>query len=185
MAEDITDLLLAWSESGHKDALDKVMPLVATELRKLAAIYLADESGAKTLQPTALINELYLKLVDRRRVTWTNRSHFFGFAATTMRRILVDHARARKTEKRGGDWVPITLEDVGTTSSRDVDLLDLECALEELAALEPRLVKVVELRYFAGLTLDEASEVLGIGTATVTRDWRTARAFLLHRLSVS
>ncbi|MEM7350599.1 MAG: ECF-type sigma factor [Acidobacteriota bacterium] len=182
MANDITNLLLAWND-GNKEALDRLVPLVKTELHKLASIYLADEGSAKTLQPTALINELYLRLVDRRRVTWTNRNHFFGFAATTMRRILVDHARARRSEKRGGDRVPVTLENAGLVSEPEIDVLDLERALEALAGVEPRLVRVVELRYYAGLTLKEASDVLGLGSATVVRDWRAARAFLMHHLT--
>jgi RNA polymerase sigma factor (TIGR02999 family) len=124
-----------------------------------------------------------LKLVDRRRVSWTSRNHFFGFAATSMRRILVDHARARRSEKRGGDRVAVTLESAGLTTEPEIDVLDLDRALQELAELEPRLARVIELRYFAGLTKEEVADVLDIGTATVGRDWRTARAFLLHRLS--
>ncbi len=182
MPEDITELLLAWND-GNKDVLDRLVPLVTDELHKLASIYLADESAAKTLQPTALINELYVKLVDRQQVSWTSRSHFFGFAATTMRRILVDYARARRTEKRGGDRVPVTLESAGLISEQNIDVLDLDRALEALGQLDPRLVRVVELRYFAGLTLDEAAEILGVGSATVTRDWRAARVFLLHQLN--
>ncbi|MEO1082849.1 MAG: ECF-type sigma factor [Acidobacteriota bacterium] len=185
MTQDVTDLLLAWND-GHKEALDELLPLVAGELRQLAAAHLRNERSARTLQPTALVNELYLRLVDRRRVTWKNRSHFFGFAATTLRRILVDHARAKHREKRGGGAQCVTLEDAGLIAQpRDIDVLALDQALEQLAALEPRLERIVELRFFAGLTIEEVAEVLGIGSATVVRDWKAAQAFLLHRLESS
>ena len=181
MANDVTDLLLAWN-AGHKEALDKLVPLVTEELHRLAAIYLKRESGT-SLQPTALVNELYLKLVDRKRVSWENRAHFFGFAATAMRRILVDHARVRLSVKRGAGYAPVTLEDAGLIASpKDIDVLALDFALKELAELEPRMVKLVELRFFAGLTIEETVEVMGISHTTVKRDWRTAKAFLLNRL---
>ena len=182
MPHDVTELLLEWN-AGNKAALDRLMPIVSEELHKLAAIYMRDEGSSKTLQPTALVNEVYLKLVDRRRVDWQNRSHFFGFAATTMRRILVDRARARRADKRGGDLARVTLEDAAKlTTGPDIDLLDLDRALGHLETLDPRLVQVVELRFFAGLSIQEAAEVLDIGVATVNRDWRTAKAFLLSRL---
>jgi len=168
MADEITELLLAWND-GNKDALDRLLPLVAAELHKLASIYLSDESAAKTLQPTALINELYIRLTDRRKVSWTSRNHFFGFAATTMRRILVDHARSRKRVKRGGGAVPVTLENAGLISETNLDVLDLDLALEALAEVDPRLVRVVELRFFAGLTVTEAADVLSLGPRLASR----------------
>ena len=182
MPQDVTELLLEWN-AGNKAALDRLIPIVSEELHKLAAIYMRDEGSNKTLQPTALVNEVYLKLIDRQRVDWQNRSHFFGFAATTMRRILVDRARARRADKRGGDLARVTLEDAAKlTTGPDIDLLDLDRALAHLETLDPRLVQVVELRFFAGLSIQEAAEVLDIGVATVNRDWRTAKAFLLSRL---
>ena len=182
MPQDVTELLLEWN-AGNKAALDRLIPIVSEELHKLAAIYMRDEGSNKTLQPTALVNEVYLKLIDRQRVDWQNRSHFFGFAATTMRRILVDRARARRADKRGGDLARVTLEDAAKlTTGPDIDLLDLDRALGHLETLDPRLVQVVELRFFAGLSIQEAAEVLDIGVATVNRDWRTAKAFLLSRL---
>ncbi|MEM1204320.1 MAG: sigma-70 family RNA polymerase sigma factor [Acidobacteriota bacterium] len=178
--QEVTELLLSWND-GHKEALDHLMPIVADELRQLARGYLNDERDSHTLQPTALVNELYLRLVDRRRVTWENRSHFFGFAATTMRRILVDHARAHRTEKRGGGSETLVLDEaMALPDQREIDLVALDDALKDLEKLDPRQGRLVELRFFAGLTIEEASEVLGVGHATVSRDWKTAKAWL-HR----
>lgn len=182
-ARDVTDLLLRWN-SGHKEALDDLMPLVSGELRRLAQAYLRDESRARTLQPTALVNELYLRLIDRRRVRWENRAHFFGFAATTMRRILVDHARAVQSAKRGGGTRPVSMEAaLGLAVHEDVDVLRLDEALKTLAELDPRQARLVELRFFVGLSIEETAEVLGIGRATVGRDWVTAKAWLHRELS--
>ena len=182
MTQQVTDLLLAWND-GNKEALDRLLPIVTEELHKLASAYLRDERAGRTLQPTALVNELYMRLIDRKRVSWQNRSHFFGFAATTMRRILVDYARARRANKRGGDLARVTLDDLGAlTQGPDLDILALDVALDELGKLEPRLARVVELRFFSGLSIEETAEVLEVGVSTINRDWRTAKAFLLHRL---
>lgn len=181
----VTDLLLRWN-NGHKEALDDLMPLVSGELRRLAQAYLRDESRAQTLQPTALVNELYLRLIDRHRVSWENRAHFFGFAATTMRRILVDHARAIQSAKRGGGKKPVSMEAaLGLAVPQDVDVLRLDEALKTLAELDPRQARLVELRFFVGLSIEETAEVLGIGRATVGRDWVTAKAWLHRELSKS
>ena len=182
VSPDVTQLLLEWND-GHKQALDQLMPIVTEELRKLARSYLQDERDSHTLQPTALVNELYLRLVDRRRVTWQSRSHFFGFAATTMRRILVDHARAHRTAKRGGGVKTVTLDEaLGLPDQPEIDLVALDDALHDLAKLDPRQSRLVELRFFAGLNIEEAAEVLGIGHATVSRDWTTAKAWLRREL---
>ena len=180
---DVTELLLAWND-GHKEALDQLMPIVVDELHRLAAIYLAKESSADTLQPTVLVNELYLRLVDRERVQWQNRGHFFGFAATTLRRILVDHARNRHAARRGGGQRPVSLDTARRLAGgRPIDILELDQALSDLAKLEPRQARVVELRFFVGLDLHEVAEVLGVGRTTVTRDWSTAKAWLHRELS--
>lgn len=182
-SRDVTELLLRWN-SGHKEALDDLMPLVSGELRRLAQAYLRDESRAQTLQPTALVNELYLRLIDRRRVSWENRAHFFGFAATTMRRILVDHARSLQSAKRGGGQRPVSIEAaLGLAIAQDVDVLRLDEALKTLAKLDPRQARLVELRFFVGLSIEETAEVLDIGRATVGRDWVTAKAWLHRELS--
>ena len=182
MSEDVTDLLLAWNE-GDRNALDRLLPLILDEMRKLASIYLHGEREGHTLEPTALVNEVYLRLVDRKRVDWQDRAHFFAFAATTMRRVLVDHARSHRAEKRGGDRERVTLaDDVALTDQRRIDVIDLDAALVDLERLDPRLARVVELRFFAGLSVEETAEVVGQSRATVNRDWRAAKSFLLHRL---
>ncbi|MEM8929906.1 MAG: sigma-70 family RNA polymerase sigma factor [Acidobacteriota bacterium] len=179
---DVTALLQHWNR-GNDKALDEVLALLADELKVVAASYLRGEREGHTLQPTALVNELYLRLNERHAVDWQNRSHFFAFAATTMRRILVDHARKRRAEKRGGAESDLTLFDhAALTAQKEVDILDLDRALEELADQDPRLVRVVELRFFGGLTIEETAAVLEVGTATVKRDLRAAKAFLLHRM---
>lgn len=182
MNDDVTDLLQQWNE-GDQEAMAKVAAELSDELRKLAASYMKGERENHTLQPTALVNELYLRLAQRQKVAWTDRSHFFAFAARTLRRILVDHARKHRAEKRGGDESEMTLEDnIALTSQKEVDILDLNLALEELANEDPRLAQVVEMRFFAGLTIEETASVMKIGSATVKRDLKMARAFLLHRL---
>lgn len=179
---DVTEMLHRWND-GDPDAMAKVAAELSNELRKLAASYMKGERENHTLQPTALVNELYLKLAQREQVAWTNRGHFFAFAARTLRRILVDHARKHRAEKRGGTESHLSLEDnIALTQQKDVDVLDLNRALETLAEDDPRLAQVVELRFFAGLTIEETASVMELGTATVKRDLKMARAFLLHRL---
>jgi RNA polymerase sigma factor (TIGR02999 family) len=179
----ITELLIDWN-NGRNGALEDLLPLVYGELRRLAAHRLRQERPDHTLQPTALVHEAYLRLVDQRRVRWQNRAHFYGVAAHIMRRILVDQARARKADKRGGEWQRVTLTDNKTPNeSRDVDVLALDNALQRLATLDPQQERIVELRYFGGLTLEETAEVVGISTATVKREWAIAKAWLRAELS--
>jgi RNA polymerase sigma factor (TIGR02999 family) len=180
----VTRLLHAWRE-GNLGARDELMPLVYDELRRRAAAYLRRERGGHTLQPTALVHEAYLRMVDQ-RASWRNRSQFFGVAAEMMRRILVDRARARRAAKRSGQWARVTLDDaVAVTRSADVDVdvLDLDAALTRLAALDPRKSRIAELRFFGGLSLQETGEVLEVSVATVERDWQFARAWLYDALS--
>jgi RNA polymerase sigma-70 factor, ECF subfamily len=181
--EGITRLLVDWSH-GDQKALDKLMPLVHSELRRLAGNYLRRERPGHTLQPTALVNEAYLKLIDQKNAKWQNRAQFFGFAAQLMRRILVDHARARQAEKRGGsEQQRLSITSAEKLAGRSaVDLLALHEALEELATLDPQQERIVELRFFGGLSIEETAEVLHIGHATVERDWKMARAWLRRKL---
>lgn len=182
MSEEITDWLKKWNE-GDQEAVDRVTSELAEELKRMAASYMKAERQNHTLQPTALVNELYLRLVQRNKVEWTDRNHFFAFAARTLRRILVDHARKHKAEKRGGDESDVTLEDnFALTEQKGVDILDLNVALDALAEEDSRLAQIVEMRFFAGLTIEETAAVMNIGTATVKRDLKAARAFLLYRL---
>jgi len=177
---DLTRLLLAWSD-GDETALQRLMPLVYSELRRLAERYMGRERAGHTLQTTALINETYLRLVGARDVHWQNRAHFYAVSAGAMRRILVDFARARKNLKRGGGARPVPLdEQVLAGLTRSADLLALDEALERLAALSPRQGRVVELRYFGGMTEQEVAEVLHVSSRTVRSDWQLARAWL-HR----
>ena len=177
---DLTRLLLAWSD-GDETALQRLMPLVYSELRRLAERYMGRERTGHTLQTTALINETYLRLVGARDVHWQNRAHFYAVSAGAMRRILVDFARARKNLKRGGGARPVPLdEQVLAGLTRSADLLALDEALERLAALSPRQGRVVELRYFGGMTEQEVAEVLHVSSRTVRSDWQLARAWL-HR----
>jgi RNA polymerase sigma-70 factor, ECF subfamily len=184
-AADVTGLLLAWGR-GDQSAADQLVPAVYDELRRQAERAMRREGGEHTLQATALVHESYLRLVDQRRVEWRNRAHFFAIASTVMRRILVDHARARLTAKRGGGVVPITLagaERGGAPETDEVDLLALHEALERLAVLDPEQARLVELRYFGGLTIEETSEALGVSPATVKREWALARAWLRRELA--
>ena len=174
---DVTMLLNAWSD-GKQDALDELMPLVYQELRKLARSYLRAERPEHTLQPTALVNEAYLRLVDQRSVRWQNRRHFFGIAAQLMRRILVDHARKRQSEKRGGGEALIPFEEAKGVPVKARDLVALDDALKDFATIDPRSAKIVELRQFGGLSIDETADVLEISPATVKRDWTLAKAWL-------
>jgi RNA polymerase sigma factor (TIGR02999 family) len=176
--QDVTELLMAWG-NGDQDALSRLMPLVYDELHRLAEGYMRREHAGHTLQTTALLNEAYIKLVDSSRVRWQNRAHFFAVAAQLMRRILVDFARNRRYQKRGGDWRQVTLgEGLGVVTNVDSDLVALDEALQELAKLDPRKARVVELRFFGGLSLEETAEALQISTDTVGRDWRAAKAWL-------
>jgi len=174
---DVTMLLNAWSD-GKQDALDKLMPVVYQELRKLARSYLRAERPEHTLQPTALVNEAYLRLVDQRNVRWQNRRHFFGIAAQLMRRILVDHARKRQSEKRGGGEALLPFEEAKGVPVKARDLVALDDALKDFATIDPRSAKIVELRQFGGLSIDETADVLEISPATVKRDWTVAKAWL-------
>jgi RNA polymerase sigma factor (TIGR02999 family) len=184
-APDVTGLLLAWGH-GDASAADELMPAVYDELRRQAERAMRREGDEHTLQPTALVHESYLRLIDQRRVAWRNRAHFFAIASTVMRRILVDHARARLTAKRGGGIAPITLagvQDGGGDGAEEVDLLALHEALERLAALDPEQARLVELRYFGGLTIEETAGALGVSAATVKREWALARAWLRRELA--
>lgn len=179
----VTELLIDWS-SGSEDSRDRLMQLVYDELRRLAASQLRGERSGHTLQATALVNEAYLRLVDQTRVQWRNRAQFFGIAAQLMRRILVDHARRHRALKRGGPATKLSLDESLTPGKqRDFDLVALDEALGNLAAMDPRLAEVVEMRFFGGLTVEETAEVIGTSTATVKRDWATARAWLFRALA--
>lgn len=180
----ITQLLKDWNE-GNQAALDELMPLVYEELRRQASRYLRKERQGHTLQTTALIHEAYLKLAQPNEIEWQNRNHFFAIASTAMRRILVDHARTRHREKRGGSAEDIPLDDallIGTPQ-KNVDLVALDEALVRLERLDPRQAKVVELRFFSGLTNEETAEVLGVSNATVRNDWTMAKAWLHGQLA--
>ena len=182
----ITQLLIAWSD-GRREALDDLMPIVYADLRQVAAGYMRREAAGHALQPTALVHEAYVRLVDQKQVKWRNRAHFFGVAAVLMRRILVDHARRRRAEKRGGDWERVTLagDEVATDTHKEIDVLALDEALERLAQFDPQQERIVELRYFGGLTIDETAEVVGVSAATVVREWTIAKAWLRADLSRS
>ena len=181
-ASEVTQLLLDWS-GGDESARERLMPLVFDELRRIARRYLEREGREHTLQPTALVNELYLKLVERRRVQWKNRAQFFAVAAEMMRHILVDYARARLTQKRGREYVSVPLDESrGVAEQQDVELVALDDGLVALAALDARQAKVVELRFFAGLSNEEIAEVLEVSATTVKREWRTARLWLRREI---
>jgi RNA polymerase sigma factor (TIGR02999 family) len=185
-APDITRLLQEWQD-GNRDALERLMPLVYDELHLLASRYLARENGSHTLQPTALVNEAYLKLIGQRAVDWQNRSHFFGIAAQLMRRILVDHARRVGRSKRGGDMPKVSLDDASPAivdaAVDAVDAFELDRALNRLEALDRQQARIVELRFFAGLTIQETAEVMQLSSGTVKRDWAVARAWLYRELT--
>lgn len=182
-SSDVTSLLADW-RSGDKEALDRLLPLVYGELRRLAEAYLRRERPGHTLQPTALVNEAYLRLVGQQQVEWQSRAHFFGIAAQMMRRILVDHARAQNAGKRGGGLQRVTLDSsFDAEERREVDLLALDEALESLSKLDPRQSRIVELRFFVGLTLEETAEVIGVAPITVRREWNLAKAWLYREMS--
>jgi RNA polymerase sigma factor (TIGR02999 family) len=179
----ITQLLTRWG-NGDQTALDQLMPIVYSELRRLAGNYLRRERRDHTLQPTALVNEAYLKLIDQKAAKWQNRAQFYGIAANLMRRILVDHARQHKAAKRGGsDQQRLSITSAGKLIAKsDLDVLALHEAMNELATIDPQQERIVELKFFGGLSIEETAEVLGIGHATVERDWKMARAWLRRRL---
>jgi RNA polymerase sigma factor (TIGR02999 family) len=177
-AEEISSLLHAWCD-GDSAALDKLMPLVYEELRRLAHHYMLREHSHQTLQTTALVNEAFLRLVDARQIEWKDRKHFFAISANVMRRILVDLARARGSRKRGGDVPKVSLDsDMRVLSGHDPDLVKLDDALNTLARFDPRKAKVVELRFFGGLSEKETAEVLDVSLNTVKRDWGLAKVWL-------
>jgi len=181
--KEITRLLVAWGD-GDESALAELTPLVYGELHRLAHHYMSDERGSHTLQTTALVNEAYVRLIDWKNVRWQNRAHFFAVSAQLMRRILVDFARARGYDKRGGGARPVTLDETAVfADDRDTDIVALDEALTSLAELDARQSRVVELRFFGGLTNEEAAEVLKVSEATVRRDWSLARAWLHRELS--
>jgi len=180
----VTALLAAWSR-GEESALNELMPIVQSELRALARRLMRGERGDHTLQTTALVNEAYVRLVDLSRVHWQDRAHFFAMSARLMRRILVDHARSRASQKRGGGAHRISLSEAMVATGRDPDLVELDDALAALASVDERKSQVVELRFFGGLSVDETAEALHVSPETVARDWRFAKAWLLRRLDGS
>jgi RNA polymerase sigma factor (TIGR02999 family) len=178
----VTQLLRAWT-GGSDQALEALLPLVEGELRRLARGYLARERKDHTLQTTALVNEAFVRLVDARSIPWQGRAHFLGIAARLMRRVLVDHARTRGYRKRGGDLQRVSLDEAMVVSrDLDVNLLALDRALDRLAEADPRKVRVIEMRFFGGLTVDETAEALQVSADTVKRDWRLAKLWLLRDL---
>jgi RNA polymerase sigma factor (TIGR02999 family) len=179
----ITQLLIKWRNGDHA-ALDELLPLVYGELRRLAGYYLRQERPHHTLQPTALVHEAYLRLVGEKGIDWQNRAHFFGIAAVRMRHILVEHARSRRAAKRGGGEYRLSLSEADRLEEKcDVNLLALDDALQRLEALDPQKSRIVELRYFGGLTIEETAEALNVSPATVKRDWSMARAWLRSEIS--
>ena len=180
---EVTQLLIDWS-NGDKAALDKLMPLIHEELRRLAHHYMNRERADHTLQTTALVNEAYLRLVNRKEVQWQNRTHFFAIAATLMRNILVDHARSHAYAKRGGGAAKTELDEAMVVSQeRAMEVLALDEVLKQLAVFDPQQSQVVELRFFGGLTIEETADVLDLSPATIKREWKTARAWLYHELA--
>jgi RNA polymerase sigma-70 factor (ECF subfamily) len=181
--KDITGLLLDWG-SGDKAALEKLIPLVYKELRRMAHQYMRRERAGNTLQTSALINEAYIRLIDYKRMRWQDRAHFFAVAAQAMRRILVERARSRRRDKRGGAAQKVSLDEAADLAvDRAADIIALDDALIELSVIAPRKGQIVELRYFGGLSIDEAAEVLGVSSPTVQREWRAAKAWLYRAIS--
>lgn len=180
---EITELLIKWN-GGDREALDRLLPLVYRELHKIASRHMRRESAEHTLDTTSLVHEAYLKLIDQTRANWQNRSQFYGVSANIMRRILLDHARKRLRQKRGGGAFRISLDDgsIDVSDERAQELVALDEALTRLASEDPEKAKLVELRYFGGLSIEETAEVMGIGTATVIRHWRTAKAWLYKEI---
>ena len=182
MNEGITQLLLQWG-TGDRSALDKLLPLVYDQLRRLAQSYLRRNRNSSTLQPTVLVHEAYLKLINQEQTSWQNRAQFFGLAAKIMRDLLVDHARRARAAKRGGDNFSLSLSEADQIgNSPNLDLLALNEAMNELAKFKPRHCQIIEMRFFGGLTIEETAEVLAISHATVERDWNFARTWLYRQL---
>lgn len=180
---EITEQLIAWS-NGDEAALDALIPAVYQELRRMADYYLRGENTGHSLQPTALVHEAYMRLIDQTKVEWQNRAHFFGVAAQMMRRILVDHAKSKHRVKRGGTAPKVSLDEtVSLSNERAAELVALDDALKVLNELDERKSRIVELRYFGGLTVDETAQVLGVSDKTVMRDWSLAKAWLYAQLS--
>lgn len=180
---EVTQLLRDWS-AGNPEARDALVGLVYGPLRDIAQRHLQRERDGHTLQPTALVNELYLRLVDQRQVEWHDRTHFFAVAAQVMRRILVDHARRRNSDKRGGGVIPLTISAaLDVAAAQNFDVVALDAALEQLTAIFPQQARIVELRFYGGLTIDETALTLGISAATVSREWTMARAWLRRAMS--
>ena len=179
---DVTELLQAWS-AGDEEALEKLTPLVYAEIHRAAQRYMAGERPEHTLQATALINEVYLRLVDFRHLSWRNRAHFYGICAQLMRRILIDFARSRRNQKRGVDVVRLSLDEALIVSLEPrADLIALDETLKTLATIDNRKSRVIELRFFGGLNVQETAEVLGVSPETVMNDWKLAKVWLLHQL---
>lgn len=184
-AADVTQLLVNWSK-GDQASLDQLLPLVYGELRRLASSYLRRERSNHTLQSTALVHEAFMRLVNQQDVQWKNRAHFYAIAAQMIRRILVDYARSQHAEKRGSGAVKLALDEamaVAQTPATDIDLLGLNDALDQLAALDERQSRIVELRFFAGLSIEETAEVMHLSAATIKREWQTARAWLFREMT--
>ncbi len=182
-SHEVTQLLIQWS-NGDKAALDKLMPLIYEELRQLARHYMNRERAGHTLQTTALVNEAYLRLINRKQVHWQNRAHFFAIAAHLMRSILVDHARSHAYAKRGGGARKIALDEaLAVSQQRAADVVALDDALKRLAEIDRQQSRIVELKFFGGLTIEETAEVLGLSPATIKREWSTAKAWLYHELN--
>ena len=182
-AHDVTHLLLDWNK-GQPDALAQLMPLVYSELRNIAGRYLRKERQDHTLQTTALVHEAYIRLIDQKQANWQNRAQFFGIAAQMMRRILVDHARGHHADKRGSGAAKLSLDEaIEIAEQREVDLIALDDALHTLAAIDPQQCRIVELRYFGGLTVEETAEVVGVSPATIKREWSMAKAWLHRELT--
>lgn len=183
MTSDITEMLQEWTD-GNSDAADRLFPFVYKELRKIAGRNFYREGADSTLQPTALVNEAYVRLVDQTRVNWQNRAHFFAVASTIMRRILIDHARRKSAGKRGGGVITLSVDDLQVpVERRAAALVSLDEALEELAVSDYRKFRVVEMKFFGGMSEDEISEILGISTRTVQREWSVARLWLFDHLN--
>jgi len=179
----VTELIIELS-NGKRDAVDRLLPLIYDELKRVAASYLRRERADHTLQPTALVNEAYMKMIDITQVSWQNKAHFIGVAANQMRRILVDHARTHNAQKRGGEFQILTLnEEIDKADEQSTDLIALDDALTELAKMDAVKAKIVELRYFGGLTTDETAEVLGVSPITVKRHWKMTKAWLYGELT--
>jgi RNA polymerase sigma factor (TIGR02999 family) len=181
-SKDVTQLLIDWNH-GDTEAVGKLMPIIYAELHKIAAHYLSKERVNHTLQPTALVHETYLQLIEASRVNWQNRAHFFGAAARSMRHILVDHARSHQAAKRGGGYKVSISDDMAIAQPKEIDLIALDDALNLLTELDPQQSRVVELKFFGGLSIDEIAEALSISPATVKRHWASAKAWLNREIN--